>query len=154
MIQNVDPDNEKALAIELFNQTWTMLDKLDAGGLSEAEQEDLLHCAHASAWHWSRVGTAKNRAISHWQISRANAKLGHSEAALHHARRSLEQADAAGRIPWMLASAYEGLARAYALGEDSESAQAWKAKALATLDEIEDPKDREIVERDIASLPL
>ena len=52
------------------------------------------------------------------------------------------------------ASAYEGLARAYAVAGDRAAAVEWKAKAVARLAEVDDADDREIVEGDLATLPV
>ena len=45
------------------------------------------------------------------------------------------------------------MARAHLVAGDLAEAAAWKAKAVAALDAIADPDDREIVEGDIATLP-
>jgi hypothetical protein len=56
--------------------------------------------------------------------------------------------------PWLLASAYEGLARAYAVAGDKAAAGEWKAKAQTQIALDADPDNREIVERDIDTLPV
>src|SRR6266581_7305438 len=50
----------------------------------------MLHLAHASRYHWSFVGTARNLAVGDWQISRVYAALNQSDLDLHFAKTSLE----------------------------------------------------------------
>ena len=79
----------------------------------------MIHCAHASAYHWLQVGTPANRARSEWQCSRVHAILGHVEPALRHARRCLEivEANPDEMEDWDLPAAYEALgARAHGRG--------------------------------------
>ena len=45
------------------------------------------------------------------------------------------------------------MARASLAAGDLDGVATWKAKAVAALDDIADPDDREIVEGDIATLP-
>ena len=150
-MSRLDPAAERSLAVELFNHAWTLLDKEDP---TEADQEQLIHCAHASAWHWSQVGTAENRAVSEWQVARVYATLGRGEPAVHHSRLALAFAETVADAPWVRASAYEGLARAYAVAGQTETALDWRDRAVAALDDIAGPEDRAVVERDIATLPL
>lgn len=146
----LDPEQQRAVAIQLFNRTWEFLDQSER---TAEDDEQMMHCAHASAWHWSQVGTDENRAISEWQIARVYSELGRGESALRHAQRAVDYAASAG-IPWLIASSYEGLARAHAVAGDRESAIQWRDKAIAELEPFEDPEERSVIERDIATLPL
>ncbi len=70
-------EEHRRLGIELFNRTWTLLRQ---EARTPEEEDELLHCAHASAYHWLHGGgTAANRVRSHWQCSRVYAVLGRSE---------------------------------------------------------------------------
>src|SRR5437763_3656337 len=61
-------DEHRRLGIDLFNKTWTLMETADRN----AEQNDeLLHCAHASAYHWLQGGELVNRVRSEWQCARA-----------------------------------------------------------------------------------
>ena len=145
----LDPERERALAVDLYNHVWTLLEDTT----TPEQQDEVVHCAHASAWHWSRVGTTQNRAIGEWQLSRVYAVLARAEPALHHAHRAHDLATEVGDVPWLVASAYEALARAYAVAGDRDRARLWRDRAVEALDSVDDPEDREIVEGDIASLP-
>lgn len=119
------------------------------------EQDDeLVHTAHASAYHWLQVGTAANRARSEWQLSRVYVVLGRAEPALHHARRCLEICEASPEAleDWDLPYAHEALARAHGLAGAADAAgeHAQRARELGAA--IADPEDREHLEADLATL--
>ena len=147
----IDADTRRSLAVGLFNRVWQLLEMVDR---TPDQDDEMVHAAHASRYHWGEVGDARNRAIGEWQISRVYAVLGRGEPALHHARRCLEITQSADAGTWLLASAYEALARASAVAGDRDAAAGWRARAVEQLPRIEDPDDREIVEQDIATLPV
>jgi DNA-binding transcriptional MerR regulator len=146
----IDPATRRKLAADLFNHTWTLLEKPDR---TTAEDDEMIHSAHASRFHWGEVGEPVNLARGEWQCARVYSVLGRAEPALYHARRCLEINEAAGSADWDIAAAYEGMARAYLAGGDAEQVAHWKARAIAALDGIADRDDREIIEGDIATLP-
>ena len=150
-LTDLDPGTRRSLAAGLFNRVWELLEQPDRTARDDAE---LVDAAHASRWFWAGVGTAKERAVGDWQISRVYSTLGRSEPAVHHARACLAAATQVPEETWLLASAYEGLARAYAVSGDRAAAIEWKAKAVAQLDLVDDPDDRDIVARDVESLPV
>ena len=127
-------------AAECFNRAWDYLDKKDR---TPRDDQLMLHLAHASRYHWSFVGTPMNLAVGDWQISRAYAALGQSDLSLHFAKASLEIGEK-NKLPEIVLTAYEAMARAYASGKKYELAKEFidKAKSqlqLLTLDE-EDKK--------------
>jgi DNA-binding transcriptional MerR regulator len=148
----LDPATRRKLAADLFNHTWTLLERTDR---TPEQVDEMIHSAHASRYHWGEVPDreAVHLARGEWQCSRVYAVLGRAEPALWHARRCLEINEAAANADWDIASAYEAMARAYMATGDTTQAATWKAKAVAALDAIADPDDREIVEGDIATLP-
>jgi len=151
MSTELDGQTQKALAATLFNRVWELLEKASR---SSSEDDQMVNAAHASRYLWTDIGDAQKWAIGDWQVSRVYSVLGRAEPAVHHARRCLEHAGQVNDQPWLLASAYEGLARAYAVAGDAAVALEWKAKAERQLTDVSDAEDREIVERDIATLPV
>ena len=147
----LDPATQRALAVALYNRVWELLEKADR---SSTDDQELVNAAHASRYHWTSIGTPRHLAIGDWQISRVYATLERPEPAVHHARLCLDNARLVTDEPWLVASAYEGLARAYAASGDRAAAVEWKDKAVAQLGLVTDADDREIVEQDIASLPV
>jgi DNA-binding transcriptional MerR regulator len=151
MSTELDKQTQKALAATLFNRVWELLEKADR---TRADDDEMVNAAHASRYLWTGIGDAQNWAIGDWQVSRVYAALGRGEPAVHHARRCLDNADHVEGQPWLLASAYEGLSRAYAVAGDRAAAVEWKQKAEQRLTMVDDADDREIVERDLATLPV
>jgi hypothetical protein len=142
---------DKELGIELFNKTWALLET------PQPDPDELLHCAHASAYHWMEAGgTVANRARSEWQCSRVYAVLGRGEPALHHARRCLELCESAPDEieEFDLPFAYEALARAYSVAGDEGEAQAWLERARAAGEKIADEDDRVLLESDLSTIGL
>jgi DNA-binding transcriptional MerR regulator len=147
----VDAVDHRRLGVDLFNKTWTLMEK---EGRTPEETDEMIHCAHASAYHWIHVGTAANRARSEWQCSRMYTVLGRAEPALDHARRCLEICEASPDAleDWDLPFAYEALARAHALAGDAEESERYLAKARELSAKIADREDRELLEADLATV--
>jgi DNA-binding transcriptional MerR regulator len=146
------PETHRALGVALYDRTWDLMEIEDR----TAEQDDeLLHTAHASAWHWMQVGTRANRARSEYLCSRVDSVLGHGEAALRHARRCMEivQAGGDGFEDWDAAGAAEAMARAFLVAGDRAEAARWRSRAAELVAAVRDPRDRENIERDIETLP-
>jgi hypothetical protein len=147
----VTPDEQRALAIQLYNTTWELIDKPDR---TPDDDDEMLHCAHASAYHWAQVGTAANRSRSEWQCSRVYAVLGWVEPALHHAKRCHEivHAHPDEMKDWDLPAAYEGLARAHMVAGDLAETRKWAELGHAATAQIADADDRAVIENDFATI--
>jgi len=142
-----DMSEERQLAVDLFNQAWTLLRQPER---SAAEDAQLVHMAHASCFHWSRAGTELNVARGEWQVSRVYSVLGRGEPALWHAQRCLALCTEHGFADWDLAFAHAALARAYdVLGEVAERD---RHLALAREVPIADEEDRKIVLTDLETV--
>lgn len=152
-LTDLDGATHRALGVALYNHVWTLLEKPDR---SAAETDEMIHAAHASRTHWGRADGSQpaNLARGEWQCSRVYAVLGRGEPALWHARRCLAINEAAGSADWDIASAYEAMARASVVAGDPTAASDWKAKAVTTLDGIADQDDRDVIEGDLATLPI
>ena len=147
----MDPLEERRLASELFNHVWTLLDVEDR---TVAQDDDLVHAAHASRWHWGRVGGPEQCAVGEWQCSRVYAVLGRGPEALHHARRCLELSVQDGVDDFVEASAHEAMARALAILGDMDGARAERNLAYGLAVELEDDDDRGVIESDLGTLPI
>jgi DNA-binding transcriptional MerR regulator len=147
----LDTEARRRLAADCFNKTWALMEKADR---TREEDDEMLHCAHASRYHWGEIGTAANRARGEWQCSRVYTVLGRAEPALHHARRCLEicESEPGALEDWDLPFAYEALARAYALaGDETEMSRSLgQARSLGAA--IADDDDRALLEGDLATI--
>jgi hypothetical protein len=141
----------RELAVGLFNHVWTLLEIPER---TPDEDDEMVHAAHASRYHWGEVGDERNRAVGEWQCSRVYATIGRGEPAVVHARRCLDLVRSHALDHWLHASAREALARAHAVAGDGSAAARWKAAAQAALAQIVDADERQIVEADIATLPV
>jgi hypothetical protein len=79
--------------------------------------------------------------------------LQRGEPAQYHARRCLEVCQQHGIGDWDLAFAYEALARASAVAGDARGRDGYLADARAAGEAIKDPEDRELLEKDLATIP-
>ena len=149
--ESLDPETERRLGADLFNKTWTLMEKTDR---TPEDDDEMVHCAHASAYHWQQVGTAANRARSEWQCSRVYTALGRPEPALRHAHRCLEicEANPDALEDWDLPFAYEALARASAAAGDAAATAEYLALARAAGEPIADEEDRALLEADLATI--
>jgi DNA-binding transcriptional MerR regulator len=149
----LDADTHRQLGVDLFNHVWRLLEMTER----TPDEDDLMaHAAHASVFHWTRAAPQNLRqrqAVGEWQCARVYAVLGRGEPALHHARRSLALAEAGGVEDWVVAAAYEGMARASDVAGDRAGFASWREKARVAVAAIADPEDREVIEGDLATLP-
>lgn len=148
----LDPAEHRRLGAGLYNYTWTLMEKESR---SPDETDQMIHAVHASAFHWRQIGNAANRSRSEWICSRVYSVLGQAEPALWHARRCLELVEAGGEgfEDWERGSALEAVARAYAVAGNRAESERFRKLAGAELPRIAEADDREVLEKDLASIP-
>ena len=149
----LDAETHRALGAGLFNRTWDLLEIEDR---SASQDDELLDTAHASAWHWRQVGTAANAARGHWLLARVYAVLRHGDEAVYHARRANEVLEGGGEgiEDWDAAAAAEAMARALAVNGDPDGATEWKTRAADALEHIAEAEDRDVIARDLETIPV
>jgi hypothetical protein len=137
-------------AVGLFNHVWELMDRKDR---TPEDDLEMVHAAHASRWHWGRVGTPLNRQRGEWQVSRVYAVLGRAEPALVHARSCLALTEQHDITDFDRGFAYEAMARAHAIaGNDAEVAKFMKL-AQDAAEQVENPEDRSYFEGELGSIP-
>jgi DNA-binding transcriptional MerR regulator len=146
----LDAEQNRAAGVALFNYVWTLLEN---EGRTEDQDVEMVHAAHASAYHWMQVGTPANRVRSEWQCSRVYAVLGRGEPALWHARKAQVICEGAGIGDWDLGFVYEALARAHAVGGDLQESARWLEQARNAAAEIAEDGDRELLLADLETVP-
>ncbi len=140
----------KKFAVSLNNLVWSLLGKKDRTG---QENETMIHAAHASCFHWGKVGTAVNLQRGEWLISHVYAVLNRAEPALYHAEKCIEITQENNLVDFDFAYAYEAMARAYAVaGEKSECGKYIKLAKEAG-EKIKAKEDRDIFLNDFETGP-
>ena len=146
-----DPALHRRLGVELFNRVWDLL------GLERrtAEQDaEMLHAAHASAYHWAQVGEGPRLARAEWQCSWVYCELERAEPALFHAHRceAICRQFADELEDFDLPAMHEALARAHLVAGNREEALHRLRMARDLCAKIADPDDRGIIEAQIDSI--
>lgn len=146
---SIDPAMHQQLAVQLFNATW---DLMDQSTRTVNEEEDMVHMAHASRYHWGVVGQPINLARGEWQIARVYTLLNRPEPALHHAARSLHYCQQYDLSSFEWGFAHEAMARAYAfMGHMAERDMHW-TDAMIAATKVEDARDRRWLIRNIEGI--
>lgn len=133
-------------AAQCFNETWALLDKPDRNAADDAT---MVHCAHASRWHWEQVGDASNLAVGEWQIARVYATLGRGDAAMRHAEASLTLCHQHKLSAFLLGCACEACARAAKASGESDYARELLTEARGVLALVTDADEIEVLTADI-----
>lgn len=140
----------KKFAVGLNNLVWDLLEKVNR---TKEEDDEMIHAAHASCYHWSKVGAAVNIQRGEWMISHVYAVLNRSEPALFHAKRCMELTDEHDFKDFDLAYAHEGMARAYAAAGEKLEYEKYSKLAKEAGEKIKNKKDKELFFSDLESGP-
>jgi hypothetical protein len=132
-----------------FNRAWELIEKQ---GLSQAEIDEMIHAAHASAWHWGQRPdrTGQNLSISLWQLSRVYALAGEAGPSRRYALACLQVSQ--DESPFLLGYAHEAMARAARLTEDQEVVRENLERARQILKTLTDPEERQLLEKELGSI--
>ena len=132
--------DHKKFAVELFNLTWSLLDKKDR---TSQEADKMIHAAHASRFHWGEIGKPVHFERGEWQISRVYSVLNRPEPALYHAQRCLKICEENNIGDFDIAFAYEAMARAYAVAKKKSECKKYMQLAKEAATQIEKKGDRD-----------
>jgi hypothetical protein len=145
-----EPDHRE-LGIHYFNAAWDLIDLPER---TPEQSRDLLTLTMASRQHWIEAGaTAENSVTSDWQVAHAASLCGFADVALTFARAAAATADESDVPDWLVASAHEGLARAYAGAGDRGGYDHEVALTRTLLAAVASDEDRELVASQLASIP-
>lgn len=138
----------REIATELFSQVLGLLHRDDR---TCAENDRMIHAAHASRFHWEFGGTALNLALGEWQCARVHIAMKQTESALHHAWRYLEHAESYGLGAFHIAHAHLTVAAALAAKDPDEAAHQL-ALAEELMPHITGEEEQKVLARDIEEL--
>jgi len=143
-------EQHRRVAIALFNRAWDLLEVTER---TPDLDDEMLHTAHASRFHWTAAGGDVDRlATGEWQCARVYAVLGRAEPAAWHAQRALALCRAAGITGFLAGAACEALARAALVGGDPDAARRWAAQARGIAAQLDDVEDSEVLLADLDEL--
>jgi hypothetical protein len=127
----------KSYAKKCFNECWNYIEKEDR---SEVDNEEMRRLAETSFYHWSQVQdrTQDNVSVGYWQLARVYAISGRSRGAHYYANRCIKVSEHSELEPFYIGYAYEAKARAFALRDRVEQAQAALDKAYEFAEMISD----------------
>ncbi len=135
-------------AIQTNGETWNLL-----GKTPRSMEEDflLVHCAHASLYHWLHAGTGVHQQRGTWLLSHVYAQLGLGEMALRYAQECmrLTEQHSEEMADFDQAYAQECLARAFAVLGDLDNAAEYRSRAQAAGELISGEEDRKIFMGDL-----
>jgi tetratricopeptide (TPR) repeat protein len=137
------PQAHRWFAVELNNQAWDLLEKIDR---SADDTERMIHAAHAACFHWLQVGNLLNHLRAQNLLATVYARAGHAEAAVRHAEKCLALSHEAGaqQSPFDLATVHGCLAAAYRVAGRPAPALAAQQQATSAADQLTDPADRAV----------
>lgn len=145
-----DLELHKKFAVDCFNHVWSLLDKPKRTSDEDAE---MIHAAHASRFHWSRIGQPINFARGDWQLSRVYSVLNLPAPARFYAQRCLDLCTEHNIGDFDLAYAYEALARASGVAGDRAEREKYLLMANKIAAQISGAEDRKMFLSDLATIP-
>ncbi|GAB4317883.1 MAG: hypothetical protein Kow0074_06750 [Candidatus Zixiibacteriota bacterium] len=142
-------ESHEKFARDCFNYVWELLQNEDR---TIEEDDEMVHAAHASRFHWGKIGDAVHRARGEWQISRVYAELNSPEPSKYHALRCLSLCQENNLSAFDHAYAYEALARAAAVGRNKTERDQNLARAREAAEGIDDEESKNLLLNDLKSI--
>ncbi|MDR0917081.1 MAG: hypothetical protein LBN02_07870 [Oscillospiraceae bacterium] len=136
-------------AIQLFNETWDLLDKTDR---TTEDDITMLHKTHTSAFLWRTANKPVNNARGEWQVSHVYSVLKYGAPALLHGESSLALCLENGIGGLDLAFGYEAVARAHSVLGDAAKSAEFKQKGIDASADVSDAEDRAYVLGELNSI--
>jgi hypothetical protein len=137
----------RRFAVTCNNRAWELIERERR---TPAEDHEMLHAAHASAWHWARVGTDLNEARARMLLGMAHALAGDGPLALRYATASFNYFNEHAAPVWEQAFAHLVLAAAaHAAGNRALHAEHYP-EAARLGGAIEGEEDRAVFMRTFA----
>ncbi len=142
-------DFQKQQAIDCFNKTW---DYIDMENRTKEDDFQMIHCAHTSRYLWSLVGNPVNIERGEWQVSKVYSIVGLGQSALYHGEECLRICLENDVEIFDLVFAYECIARAYKILNDTENLEKYIKLANETLEKMEKNSDYDYAKSEIDSI--
>ena len=113
----------------------------------------MLNTAHASAWHWTKVGTELNRMRAVMLLAEVHALLGFGQSALTYAEEMRTYFLGVQSPDWEVAFVHAVHAHAASAAGETEQHRTSYGLAVAALEAVSNEKERSIVASTLSHVP-
>ena len=137
-----EPRWRRRFASGANNRAWELSEK---SSRTLAEDDEMLHAAHASAYLWATIGNEHNTAGAHLLLGQVHSLLGNAVTADRFAKSASEYFNGRDSSPSELAFAHAVAANAAHCCGDDVSHRAEYAAALRALESISNTREKELV---------
>jgi len=137
-------------AVECNNRAWRLS---EAQRRTPAEDDEMLHCAHAAMLHWGKVGTELHKARATMLLAHVHALLGQGPGAMRHAGQAFAYVMSHESPAWEVAFAHAVLANAACAAGDRELHAKHHALAKALGEALPDAEERAIFDATFRVIP-
>ena len=137
-------------AIECNNRAWRLA---EAATRTAAENDEMLHAAHAAALHLGNVGTELHQARAAMLLGHVHALLGHGDDAMSYAGKAFSYVTSRDSPAWEVAFAHAVLANAAAAARKRDLHAKHHAMAKALGAALPDEEERAIFEATFQVVP-
>jgi hypothetical protein len=120
---------------------------------NDAEDQEMLNAAHASAWHWTKVGSELNRMRATMLLAEVHALLGFGQSALAYADEMRTYFLGVQSPDWEVAFVHVVHAHAASAAGETEKHRASYGLAVAAIEAVSSEKERGIVASTFSHVP-
>lgn len=131
------------------NRAWELSER----GRTAAEDREMLDAAHASAWHWAKVGTELNRMRATMLLAEVHALLGFGQSALAYAEEMRAYFLGVESPDWEGAFVHAVHAHAASAAGETGKHRASYELAIAAIEAVSNEKERGVVIRTFNHVP-
>jgi hypothetical protein len=131
------------------NRAWELSEQTR----SAAEDQEMLNAAHASAWHWKKVGLELNCMRSTMLLAEVHALLGNGQSALAYAEEMRTYFLGVQAPDWEMAFVHAVHAHAASAAGDPEKHRTSYGLAVAALAAVSSLEERSIVAKTFSHVP-
>lgn len=154
MSETVSPEEltrwRRWFAVECNNRAWKLA---EATSRTPAEDEEMVHNAHAAALHWGEVGTELNWKRAAMLLGHVHALLGDGRRAMRYAQEAFDYVMARESPAWEVAFAHAVLANAACAAGERELHARHYEMAHAEGTALPDAEERAIFEAMFRAVP-
>jgi hypothetical protein len=118
-----------------------------------AEDKDMLNAAHASAWHWAKVGSELNRMRATMLLAEVHALLGFGQSALAYVEEMRAYFLAVQSPMWEVAFVHVVHALAASAAGETEKHRASYGLAVAAIEAVSNEEERRNVASTFSHVP-